>query len=82
MGFNPFGRRGFQPFNKLCHRASSFKSNGQMDMIGDTSHPKAFAMFISGHRRKVGKKCMTGFVIEDGGTIFGAENDMHEKEGE
>jgi hypothetical protein len=82
LGLKPFRGRCLEILYKLRDRDGARHAHGQMNVICNASHPKAFATGIARYRGKVAIEYRSYRRVKDGRTVFGAENDMNKNTGE
>src|SRR5215469_14906143 len=81
LRLQPSRRRGLQLLHELRNRLFLALTNRKMDMIGNTPSPVTFASSISCDRREVSKQIGTDILVEQGQSIFGAEDHMNHNKG-
>ena len=78
--FHPHRRSRLDLRHDLRRRFCRSQSHRKMNVITDSTNSKAFAIQFACRSRKIRMKSGTDFVVDQRGTLFRAENDMHQVE--
>jgi hypothetical protein len=79
LALQPFRRGRLHLRNQIRDIRSAIQSNGQMNMIRNTTNAKTLALIIPNNRRQVGAKIRAHPGIKQRHTVFSAEHNMHEE---
>lgn len=82
LRFEPFRGRRFELFNQLSHAYGARQSNGEMNMVRNSTNPKALAFGVASDRGEIGMKVRSNFRVEERPAIFRAENQMNQNKSE
>jgi hypothetical protein len=77
---HPNGRTSLDFRHNLSGRSRRGQSHREMNVIGDPTHPKAFAIQLARSPRKVSVKSGSNLVIDQGSMLFRREDNMHQVE--
>ena len=80
LGFEPFGRLGFQFLHQFRRRERAREPDGEMHMIGNTAYAVTCATGIAWHGGQIGVERGTNGRIEDRSAVFGAKDGLGEEE--
>jgi len=81
LRLQPSRRGGLQSLDELRDRYFFSETNRKMDMIGNASYAVTFASSISCHRSEVREQIGADVILENGQSIFGAEDYMNHNKG-
>ena len=82
LSLKPLGRRRFQLFHNLRDARRARQANREMNVVCNPAHAKAFAFGVSGNGSKIRVECRPNGRIEDGSTVFCAEDNMDQNKRE
>jgi hypothetical protein len=77
---HPNGGARFDLRNNLGRRSRRRQSQRKMDVVGNSTDPEAFAIQLACGPRKIGMQCRFDSIVDQRGTMFRAEDDMHQIE--
>ncbi len=82
LSFEPFGRGRLQLFHQLRYIRRACQSNGKMYVVRNAPHAITLALRIAGNGSKIGVKPRPHRIIENGLSIFCAENNVNQNKRE
>jgi hypothetical protein len=80
--FHPLRRRRFQFGDQISHADRPRQTHCKVDMIGNTTYPKAFAFQVSSYGGKISVDILAAVFGDPRLAVFSAEDDMNEQKGE